>query len=80
MDFSNWYSKSITEAQERYKKEDEFNKEYERKVQENIDYQNELYDANYGTITIDLSEDEPITIISADDEDLLRFEDDGGVL
>jgi hypothetical protein len=65
MSFHNWYSKSIEEAQDRYKKEDEVAKEPERG---NIDIHRDLYDSNYGSISM---EDDI-------DEDLLRLDDDGG--
>ena len=69
MEFSNWYSKSIDEAQERYKKEDKIAKEQERKERENVQVHSDLYDSNYGEVTV---------ITATDDEDLLRLDDDGG--
>lgn len=60
MSFHNWYSKSIEEAQERYKKEDN------KIVKEKEDY---LYDMNYGNVDTG-------STISDDDEDLLRLDTD----
>ena len=68
MEFSRWYSKSITEAQERYKKEDKRAKEQERMEQENVQVHADLYDSNYGSVEV---------ITASDDEDLLRLADGG---
>ena len=65
MSFHNWYSKSIEEAQDRYKKEDE----EKAKARKDIDdYENALYDMNYGSVPL------PDDI----EDDLLRYDDDGG--
>ena len=68
MSFHNWYAKSIEEAQARYKKE-----EKAKAKKEIDDYEDVLYDMNYGSVDI----------VKADDtieEDLLRLDDDGGWL
>lgn len=64
MEFSTWYSRSITEAQDRYKKEDEEIQSNLKAKKENERLENQYYDMNYGSI--DMS------------DDLLRYEDDGG--
>jgi len=68
MEFSNWYSKSIEEAQERYKKEDEEKQTKIKAIKESEDLENQCYDMNYGSIPM------PDDI----EEDLLRLDDDGG--
>lgn len=71
MSFHNWYSKSITEAQERYKKEDKENQTNVEAKRENERLENQYYDMSYGSVPTSMGIDE-------DEEDLLRLEDDGG--
>lgn len=61
MEFSNWYVKSIQEAQERYKKEDKA-----KQAEVNKNKEHTYHDENYGSVATSI------------DEDLLRYDDDGG--
>lgn len=50
MSFENWYFKSIQEAQARYKKEESDKEATERIKKRNEQIENDLHDANYGSI------------------------------